>query len=44
MEHLFKRIPEGLVPAGTGMKETSPTNGWGLFWSALALCHLGQKI
>ena len=30
-QHLFQRILEGLVPAGTGMKETCLNSGWGVF-------------
>ena len=31
-QHLFQRILEGLVPAGTGMKETCPISSWDSFW------------
>jgi hypothetical protein len=28
-QHLFQKIQDGRVPAGTGTKETHPTSGWG---------------
>jgi hypothetical protein len=31
-QHLFQRILEGLMPTGTGAKETHPTNRWDYFW------------
>jgi hypothetical protein len=31
-QHLFQRISEGLMPAGTGKKEPHPTRGWDSFW------------
>ena len=36
MQHQLQRMAKGLVPAGTGTKETHPTRGWDSFWSGPA--------
>ena len=36
MQHQLQRVEKGLVPAGTGTKETCPTRGWDSFQSGPA--------
>jgi hypothetical protein len=44
MQHLFQRIPEGLVPAGTGKKEPRPTRGWDYLWWLQPCSILGENL